>query len=409
MIKATPLFPGYTDLKDLRLSDYPNLNEFIKTSPEWFHQNWTWASNFLEYIGRNKSTHTYVRFRNEIERFLLWTTLFHEKPIDQYRKSDILEYIDFCVDPPLNWIGDSPYDRFLHRGGEFVTNPKWRPFIQRAKKAATDKIIDKKKYKPSHETIMSYFVALSSFYGHLVDEDICMGNPVAPAKKDCRHLIKGVKKRTFDRLTDDQWRYVVRAAEELTDDDEKYERSLFIVITMKALFLRISELADNELRTPAMSHFWCDHDNNWWFEALGKGRKERQVTVPESYIPYLKRYRQWRGLTPLPNSGDHTILVEKFKGKGGLTTRQLSRLIQEVFDKAYQIMLIERSEDEARKLQEATTHFLRHTGASQEIERGRPLKDTSEDLGHANMATTDSIYSQTELKKRAESGKNRGI
>ena len=69
----------------------------------------------------------------------------------------------------------------------------------------------------------------------------------------------------------------------------------------------------------------------------------------------------------------------------------------------------ETTEDSARKLQEASTHWLRHTGASMEIERGRALKDLSEDLGHSSMATTDTIYVQSENKKRAESGKERNL
>ncbi len=44
-----------------------------------------------------------------------------------------------------------------------------------------------------------------------------------------------------------------------------------------------------------------------------------------------------------------------------------------------------------------------------EIERGRALKDLSEDLGHSSMATTDTVYVQTENKKRAESGRERKV
>ncbi|MGL1959221.1 MAG: hypothetical protein OCD00_18135 [Colwellia sp.] len=44
-----------------------------------------------------------------------------------------------------------------------------------------------------------------------------------------------------------------------------------------------------------------------------------------------------------------------------------------------------------------------------EIERGRSLKDLSEDLGHASMATTDTVYIQSENKMRAESGKTRKV
>ena len=92
-----------------------------------------------------------------------------------------------------------------------------------------------------------------------------------------------------------------------------------------------------------------------------------------------------------------------------MTSRQLSRLVQEVFDTTYDQMKARYGEENASKFKEASTHWLRHTGASLEIERGRPLKDVSEDLGHASMATTDTVYVQTEDKKRAESGKERSV
>jgi len=63
----------------------------------------------------------------------------------------------------------------------------------------------------------------------------------------------------------------------------------------------------------------------------------------------------------------------------------------------------------AQKLNEAITHYLRHTGASMEIERDRPLKDLSEDLGHSSSATTDTVYVQVERKRRASSGKDRKV
>lgn len=44
-----------------------------------------------------------------------------------------------------------------------------------------------------------------------------------------------------------------------------------------------------------------------------------------------------------------------------------------------------------------------------EIERGRALKDLSEDLGRPSMATTDTVYIQTENRVRAESGKTRKV
>ena len=111
----------------------------------------------------------------------------------------------------------------------------------------------------------------------------------------------------------------------------------------------------------------------------------------------------------LPSSNENSILVEKVRGQGGMTSRHLRRIVQSVFDQAYDNMRVSKGEKKALKLKEASSHWLRHTGASMEIERGRPLKDISEDLGHASMATTDTVYVQSENKKRAESGKRRKV
>jgi len=123
----------------------------------------------------------------------------------------------------------------------------------------------------------------------------------------------------------------------------------------------------------------------------------------------LRRYRKYRGLTGLPNERENDPIVSKVRGRGGLTARQLSRLVQEVFDKAYQVKVQQEGLANARRFKDATTHWLRHTGASLEIERGRALKDVSEDLGHASMATTDSVYVRSEDMKRAASGKERRV
>ena len=158
-----------------------------------------------------------------------------------------------------------------------------------------------------------------------------------------------------------------------------------------------------------MNHFWQDEQGNWWLKIFGKGRKLRDVSVPTRFLEYLKRYRNYRALSPLPSPSDNSSIVEKLRGQGGMTSRHLTRLVQEVFSEAHVKMKAEHGEDASRKLLEASTHWLRHTGASMEVERGRALKDLSEDLGHASMATTDTVYVQSEHRKRAESGKNRDV
>jgi len=411
--KPLPLYPTYNELKDIELKDYPELNTFLNESSELDRlQHWRWGLSFLNYIGRNKSEHTYNRFRNEVERFLTWVFMVKVKPIDTLRKQDILEYVDFCWKPPVSFIGLAAYDRFVYHNGFYRVNPKWLPFRMKTPKgrqSETGSQADKKKYKPSQETLKSLFTGVVAFYKYLMSEEICYGNPAQIAKSDCRYFIADAQVKDIRRLTEDQWQYVLDIALTAAENNDDYERSLFVIASLKTLFLRISELSERKDWSPEMRHFWQDEQKNWWLKVYGKGRKLRDVSVPTQYLGYLKRYRQYRALSALPSSSDISPIVEKIRGQGGMTTRHLTRLVQEIFDKAYEKMKLKEGEDAARKLQEASTHWLRHTGASMEIERGRALKDLSEDLGHASMATTDTIYVQSENKKRAASGKDRNV
>lgn len=404
------LYPSYSQLQGFDLASYPSVDGLLSSGESWWQSHWQWGCEFLAYIGRNKSEHTFTRFRNETERFLLWLYLAKSKPMESLKKADILEYADFCWQPPEKWICTANYEKFIFNNGFYEQNPHWAPFkIQLPKGHSGEQLPDKKKYRPSQQTLTAMFTALIAFYKYLMNEEYLYGNPAQLAKVDCRYFIKDAQVKEIRRLTDAQWQYVFQVAKALADEDSLYERSLFVIVALKVLFLRVSELSERTQWSPVMSHFWQDTDGNWWLKVFGKGRKLRDITVPDSFIEYLKRYRAYRGLSALPSANDNQPIVEKIRGQGGMTARQLTRVVQEVFDVAYDKMRIAEGEDNARKLKEASTHWLRHTGASMEVERGRALKDLSEDLGHSSMATTDTIYVQTENRIRAESGKQRNV
>ena len=422
--RPLPLYPTYEELCELSyqlthntlktnlpLDDYPQVAKFLTNdkSEPWWQTHWLWGFNFLLYTGRNKSIHTYDRFRIDIERFLLWCFLEKKMPLDDLRKKDILEFADFCWQPSVNWISDANQHRYFLEHGYFKINEHWRPYKIQAPKNQPTLNIDKKKYRPSQQTLTSTFTAIIVFYNYLMSEEICYGNPAQIAKKDCRHFIRDAQVKEVKRLTSLQWKFVLDTAVDRADEDPTFERSLFVIAALKTLFLRISELSERDTWSPIMGHFWQDEDDNWWLKVYGKGRKLRDITVPPDFLPFLIRYRLTRGLSALPLRDENAVLVEKIRGQGGMTTRHLRRLVQTIFNDAFIRMKQAHGEEKALKLQQASTHWLRHTGASMEVERGRALKDLSEDLGHASMATTDTVYVQTENKKRAESGKQRKV
>ena len=73
-----------------------------------------------------------------------------------------------------------------------------------------------------------------------------------------------------------------------------------------AMYLRISELVDTSRWQPQMGHFQADQEGNWWFLTVGKGNKEREISVSDAMLEALKRYRLSRGLPSLPTPGEAT-------------------------------------------------------------------------------------------------------
>ena len=56
------LFPGLADFSNLAISDYPDLQSFLADGPDWRMAHWRWGYEFLNFIGLNKSEHTFGRF-----------------------------------------------------------------------------------------------------------------------------------------------------------------------------------------------------------------------------------------------------------------------------------------------------------------------------------------------------------
>ena len=123
-------------------------------------------------------------------------------------------------------------------------------------------------------------------------------NPVALIRQKSKFIRKNQGPAKIRRLSDLQWQTVIRVAQEMAEmKPEFHERTLFIMSTLYAMYLRISELTANARWIPNMNHFYRDHDGNWWFTTVGKGNKQRQIAVSNAMLKALKRWRQYLGLS----------------------------------------------------------------------------------------------------------------
>ena len=346
-----------------------------------------------------KSQDTYDKFRGDAERLLLWSWLVKKKSVVALRRRDLEEYTDFVAKPDIRWQAETTTKRFLTVAGFREPNKHWRPF----------RLAGTGKGRLSTKSWQGLFSNLSVYFNYLMAEDYALGNQIPIVKKNCPYLRQETGINTAKRLSNLQWEYLLSSATTLADSDPTHERTLFVIASLKSLKLRISELSERPSWSPVMSHFHRDHESNWWFRAFGKGSKERDVSLSNEFLECLRRYRTHRGLTPLPTSDSAEPLIESRVKNRGIGSRQLRNIVEIAFNEGYDTLLGDGFEVEASELRAATTHWLRHTGASMEVAAGRDLSHVQADLGHGSIRTTDELYVDSDNMERASSAKTQEV
>ena len=418
----TETFPGHplldtsAKLKDQLESwdDYPSLSEFIETCPPGAFEDWRQTALFL--TRHTATAGTYSQFRGEVQRFLMFMWLIQCRTLKSVTGDDIDDYMAFTKKPPALWCGVDGRGKqrgFITVGNRRIGNPLWRPFAQAGtkKKAATLDVA---------------VASLSIFFKKLVMTGYISRSPMIEATKRSQKAdtnrgkgqLQKPTQPTAPRFTDWQWSFLKESLELAATENPDFERNLFVVVTMKALYLRVFELAshqeDDDIVERTMGDFRTvvvDGSRYWTLYIYGKGSKERWIPLPSAYLPYLKRYRRYRGLPPLPVAGETAPMVTKKGQEMGVGKRTVERIVEESIIIAADKMHEDGYVEEALELRQVVnkTHYLRHTGASMDIDAGRPLRDVSEDLGHESVAFTEQVYIQADTSRRFESGKLRAI
>ncbi|MFI4937468.1 MAG: tyrosine-type recombinase/integrase [Candidatus Berkiellales bacterium] len=396
--------PLFDSISFLEKNNLQNISQVPDSTHDYIH-----AKAFLK--AYNGSEATFNAYRREVERLLHWSWLIANKPVKDLRRQDIEDYLAFCQEPPLSWIGIKKVPRYIEKEAVRIPNSEWRPFVATVSKAASrlGKQANPKQYELSQTALREIFAILSSFYNFLIQEEYTEINPVMHIRQKSKFLRKRQGKPKIRRLTELQWDYVVETAEQLAQNNPiTHERTLFIMTALYAMYLRISELAASERWVPKMCDFHRDHENCWWFTTVGKGNKERQIAVSDRMLKSLKRYRQHLGFSALPSPADTSPLLPKIKGKGPISNISYIReIVQNCFDDAILRLKNDGHVEDADSLNEATVHWLRHTGISDDVKH-RPREHVRDDAGHGSSATTDR-YIDIELRERHRTARKKPI
>jgi site-specific recombinase XerD len=416
-----PLFETFESFLDQDFSSKGSSICFVRNYVSSFDSNLGAVSGYqaIRSFLRSyeSSEQTFNSYRTHVERLLLWGLIVRNKSIFEFKRQDAEAYLKFCQNPPLDWIGPVTRGRFItNRDAETavefpeVPNPNWKPFSKKPQKDTPQTDVGPA-YAASKGTMNQIFSVCSTFYEFLAEDGLVSLNPFRLVKnrQDYRGNLTGDGQNRA--LTPLQWDYVIETAEAMAAADPlRHERTLFVLATLFAMYLRISDLVGRVNWKPCMGDFRQDPEGNWWYHVIGKGNKAGKIAVRDDYVDkHLKRYRIFIGLSGLPAENERTPLLKTLEGRSGLSGRQVRTLLQSVFDNALVKMKSEgREAYEMRSLQSASAHWLRHTSATFDAPF-RKAKDLQLDLRHSNLSTTQDTYYHSHDQERMHSIKRLGM
>lgn len=180
------------------------------------------------------------------------------------------------------------------------------------------------------------------------------------------------------------------AMDDRSGETHNFERRMVAFAAFVALATgeRVGEVCANSL-SDAQTGRGTMHVGSTVVEPVGsppvrqghtKGRKPRNVSLGERACARIDEHVEWRG-TVVPPSADE-------RGAGTLVcTRDGGLMRPSRISRAFRAML-----DDAGVARGITFHTLRHTHATELIASGADMRTVQERLGHANVATTLSLY-----------------
>jgi hypothetical protein len=116
-----PLFDTYNRFRDLNFSrvsdELPVITQYLYSFPsELKTQDGCIAvRGFLKSYSNNEAT--FISYRTHVERLLLWSLLIAKKPLLELRRRDCENFLEFCLQPRLEWGGPVVKSRFTRVGG----------------------------------------------------------------------------------------------------------------------------------------------------------------------------------------------------------------------------------------------------------------------------------------------------
>jgi len=321
-------------------------------------------SSFLrEY---KESPETLRSYAKEVERLLLWCIYVAKINISSLRRTHLQTYQEFLKNPEPFAIWCGPSVSRLTKDG--ALNPNWRAFTKGLSGASINKSL----------------TILDSFFNYLVQANYLIGNPLAVDRRRKKRQDRSAN--IIDRyLEKDEINATLNALNEFPADNETQSfqaiRARYIILLLFYTGLRIAESANH-----TMGDFKQRKDR-WFLRVIGKGKKLREIPIPDVLLDALADFRKMTGLTsPQPTFQEPTPLIPMKNLTDAISTRRIDQILKWAFNLGAEQFAA--APHKASKLRAASAHWLRHSYVTYLLESGASLKVAQENAGHADVSTT---------------------
>jgi len=322
-------------------------------------------------------------YAKEIERLLLWCVHIAKKNISSLRRNDLMEYQDFLKTPEPQAVWCGPKVARQLKNGDY--NLLWRPFCQGL----------------SGGTVNKTLTILDSFFNYLVQTNYLTGNPLAVDRR--RKKRNKNKSKMVERYLElDEIHAALDALMEYPSKevagDFKVLRARYIILLLYYTGLRIAEAGEH-----TMGDFKQRADN-WFLRVMGKGKKLREIPIPDELLEALAEFRMAIGLpSPEPKFREKTPLIPMQNLTVAITPRRIDQILKWAFNLGAARFDVHQPH-KASKLRAASAHWLRHSYVTYLLESGVSLKVAQENAGHSDISTT-LLYQHVAQTNRHEATK----
>lgn len=313
------------------------------------------------------SAETLRSYAKEIERLLLWCIHVAKTNVSSLRRNHLTDYQDFLKNPTPKKLWCGPATSRLKKDG--TINSDWRSFVSGL----------------GANSIKKSIKILDSFFNYLVQTNYLIGNPLAVDRR--RNRRNQAKPHIIDRYLElDEIHATLNALSEHTIDDDakafQVIRARYIILLLFYSGLRIAEAANH-----TMGNF-MQREGNWFLRVIGKGKKLREIPVPDELRKALANFRGKIGLpTPQPTFREYTPLIPMQNLKQSIRPRRIDQILKWAFNLGAS-QFEPKHPQKASKLRQASAHWLRHSYVTYLLDSGAPLKVVQENAGHSDIGTT---------------------